>query len=170
MYTHDKRRHDLPMLRCPGLPGFLSSFYHSVLFDRIGPLPTSRLVPVASKTNHIFSERSCGSPTSPMLSLAALTPLAYHLAGPKPTHGRANAVKMAAAVETSACRLPHTPAVRRFAWRCSARQPCDGPWTPPGSPLQPPAPGSRSLPPARRACGGPEHVPQHWHHGAHRRR
>ena len=38
-----------------------------------------------------------------MLSLAALTPLAYHLAGPKPTQGRANAVKMAAAVDTSAC-------------------------------------------------------------------
>jgi elongation factor G len=35
-----------------------------------------------------------------MLSLAALTPLAYHLAGPKPTQGRANAVKMAAAVDT----------------------------------------------------------------------
>jgi len=34
-----------------------------------------------------------------MLSLAALTPLAYHLAGPKPTVGRANAVKMAAAVD-----------------------------------------------------------------------
>ena len=54
-----------------------------------------------------------------MLSLAALTPLAYHLAGPKPTVGRANAVKMAAAVEASACRLPHTPAVRRFTWRQS---------------------------------------------------
>ena len=40
---------------------------------------------------------------APMLSLAALTPLAYHLAGPKPTQGRANAVKMAAAVDASAC-------------------------------------------------------------------
>jgi elongation factor G len=35
-----------------------------------------------------------------MLSLAALSPLAYHLAGLKPTQGRANAVKMAAATDT----------------------------------------------------------------------
>ena len=67
-----------------------------------------------------------------MLSLAALTPLAYHLAGPKPTVGRANAVKMAAAVEASACRLPHTPAVRRFTWR------------------QSPAPGSLAMSRGRR--------------------
>jgi len=107
-----------------------------------------------------------------MLSLAALTPLAYHLAGPKPTVGRANAVKMAAAVDASACRLPHAPAVRRFTLAPvpSTRQPCDVPLTPPSPPLQPPAHGSRSLPPARRAFGGPEHVPQHWHHGAYRRR
>ena len=59
------------------------------------------------KTRFLAPSENCAKRSSAlrsaMLSLAALTPLAYHLAGPKPTQGRANAVKMAAAVDTSAC-------------------------------------------------------------------
>lgn len=41
-----------------------------------------------------------------MLSLSALSPLAYHLQSPKPTQGRQHAVRMAAATTLSACCLP----------------------------------------------------------------
>ena len=63
---------------------------------------------------------------------------------------------------------PHTgyPEIH-LASETGRAQPCDGLWTSPCLPLQHRC-LTHALPPARRACGGPEHVPQHWHHGAHR--